>query len=196
MRRRLDIAMAMVRRPKVLFLDEPTAGLDPQGRRTLWALVCELRDQGSTVFLTTQNLAEADELAARVAIVHEGRIVAMGTPDDLKAQFGGATTIRVRACAASSNWIPQGTDGHLCGKTDDGWLTFTVEGGEAGVPSLLARLGAEGALIDRLKVRGPSLEDVFVNVTGDEIEASVDSGDAASMAIVRRVLGALPGSGR
>ena len=65
-----------------------------------------------------------------------------------------------------------------------------------GCPSLLARLGAEGALIDRLKVRGPSLEDVFVNVTGDEIEASVDSGDAASMAIVRRVLGALPGSGR
>ena len=102
MRRRLDIAMAMVRRPKVLFLDEPTAGLDPQGRRTLWALVCELRDQGSTVFLTTQNLAEADESAARVAIVHEGRIVAMGTPDDLKAQFGGVTTIRVRACAASS----------------------------------------------------------------------------------------------
>ena len=78
MRRRLDVTMAMIRRPDVLFLDEPTTGLDPQGRRALWALVRDLRDEGSTVFLTTQNLDEADVLAARVAIVHEGRIASHG----------------------------------------------------------------------------------------------------------------------
>jgi ABC-2 type transport system ATP-binding protein len=196
MRRRLDIAMAVVRRPDVLFLDEPTTGLDPQGRRALWALVGELRAQGSTVFLTTQNLAEADALADRVAIVHDGRIAAIGRPEDLKARFGGATTIRVRADEANAARVREAAPGQVHSEGRDGWLTLTVEGGEAEVPSIVARMGAAGASVEHLSIHSPSLEDVFVNLTGSEIERSGDSGDAGSVAAARRGMGVAPGGRR
>ena len=197
MRRRLDIAMAMVRRPDVLFLDEPTTGLDPQGRRGLWAVVREMRDLGSTVFLTTQNLDEAEELASRVAIVHEGRIAAIGTPAELRDRFGGAATVRLQADAATAARIrdsgvaPQPSESH------DGWITVTLDGGATAVPAMLARLGAAGASIGHYSVVTPSLEDVFVNLTGAEIESAVDSGSAAALAAVRRgAMGVIPGSRR
>ncbi len=196
MRRRLDVAMAMIRRPGVLFLDEPTTGLDPQGRRALWALVSDFRDQGSTVFLTTQNLQEADELAARVAIVHEGRIAAIGSPAELKTQFGGATTIRLRADAANMARVRGATNDQQCSESGDGWFTLMVAGGEAAVPSLIARLGEAKASIEHLSVRSPSLEDVFVNLTGSEIESSATSDDAGSLAAIQRGRGVVPGSSR
>src|SRR5205823_4608462 len=91
MRRRLDLALSLVHRPPVLFLDEPTTGLDPQSRRAMWSMIRDLRDQGTTILLTTQYLEEADELAERVAVVDRGRIVAIGTPLELKSKIGRTT---------------------------------------------------------------------------------------------------------
>jgi ABC-2 type transport system ATP-binding protein len=194
MRRRLDVAMAMIRRPGVLFLDEPTTGLDPQGRRALWALVGDFRDQGSTVFLTTQNLQEADELATRVAVVHKGRIAAIGSPAELKTQFGGATTIRLQADAANMAQVRAATSAQQRTESDDGWLTLALAGGEAAVPSLIARLAEAKVSIEHLSVRFPSLEDVFVNLTGTEIEPSATSADVGAANQGRR--GAVPVNSR
>ncbi len=191
MRRRLDVAMAMARVPEVLFLDEPTTGLDPQGRRAVWDLVRQLRDQGSTVFLTTQNLAEAEEISARVAIVHEERIVAIGTPQDLKVRFAPATTIHIRVDPARVARVRQVAKECLPSQREDGWLELRVEGGEAAV-AMVSRLGAE-VRIDQLRVSAPSLEEVFVNLTGSEIESSAHSGDTGSTAAIRRGQGLPPG---
>ncbi|MGH9226361.1 MAG: ATP-binding cassette domain-containing protein [Acidimicrobiales bacterium] len=185
MRRRLDVAMAMVRRPPVLFLDEPTTGLDPQGRRALWQLVADLRQEGTAVFLTTQYLAEADELSDRVAIVHDGRIAATGTPQELKDQVD-TTTVRMqvsgatRAPAASLLDTPP---------TADGFVVLKVTGEASTVPALIARLNAAGVEIERLAIMPPTLEDVFVKLTGEEIEASAGLGESSSLSAVRRGLG-------
>ena len=176
MRRRLDVAMAMVRRPHVLFLDEPTTGLDPQGRRALWAIVRDLGQRGSTVLLTTQYLAEADELSGRVAIVHDGHIAAIGTPQELKESWGGATTLSVRLA------------GH------DDWVVREVPGGEAAIPGEIARLAAAGGTIERIRVQSPTLEDVFVRLTGAEMEVGSDTGaSGASAIVVRRGVGLTSG---
>ncbi|MEW6153795.1 MAG: ATP-binding cassette domain-containing protein [Actinomycetota bacterium] len=189
MRRRLDVAMAMVRRPPVLFLDEPTTGLDPQGRRALWGLIADLRSEGAAVFLTTQYLAEADELADRVAIVHEGRIAALGTPRQLK-DSAGSTTLRMRVAAASLATARQELASVAGAEVaDDGWVTIDVAGGEATVPALLARLQGAGVQVERLSILPPTLEDVFVNLTGTEIESSAGAGESGSLSAARRNLG-------
>jgi ABC-2 type transport system ATP-binding protein len=188
MRRRLDVAMALVRKPKVLFLDEPTTGLDPQGRRALWGLIRGLRDEGSAVFLTTQYLAEADELADRVAVVHEGRIAALDTADQLKATLG-VTRIRLQVGAADHELIRGLVEGNPISFDDDGWIVVTVTGGEATVPFLIARLHGSGVPIERLRVLPPTLEDVFVNLTGTEIESGAGQTDAGALSALRRGLG-------
>lgn len=187
MRRRLDVAMAMVRRPRVLFLDEPTTGLDPQGRRALWAIVRDLAKEGATVVLTTQYLAEADELSDRVAVLHDGRIVALGTPHLLKEQFGGPTTVSVRL----GTGLPGSTAGNGTEPSvpDDGWLVLRPPGGEADVASLISGFTAAGQTVERVRVQSPTLEDVFVNLTGTEIEAESPSAAGASALIVRRGVG-------
>jgi len=170
MRRRLDVSMAMVRRPPVLFLDEPTTGLDPQGRRALWQHIADLRSEGTAVFLTTQYLAEADELADRVAIIHDGRIAAIGTPQELKDRVD-VTTVRLEVGAASRA------------------TAAAVTGDRSGVPAMLARLAAAGVEIERLAIMPPTLEDVFVKLTGSEIEVSAGLGEGGSLSAVRRGLG-------
>jgi len=195
MRRRLDVAMAMVRRPEVLFLDEPTTGLDPQGRRAVWDLVRDLRDSGSTVFLTTQYLAEADELSGRVAVVHDGRIAAIGTSQELKDQMG-TTTVRVRVEADDGSRVREAVAPNVVAPLAGGWLEITVDGGEASVPGVVARLSAAGAQVDRLSIHPPSLEDVFVSLTGTQIEASAGGGDDGKITAVRRGLGVPTGPGR
>ena len=192
MRRRLDVAMAMIRRPDVLFLDEPTTGLDPQGRRALWALVREVRDLGSTVFLTTQNLSEAEELAVRVAIVHAGTIVAIGSPTELKARFGGAATIRMRVDPDDVSRVRRVTADCAHSQSADGWLTLEANGGEGAIPAVMARLETEGVSVEGLSLRAPSLEDVFVNLTGSQIEASAQTGDSSSLVVTKRNLGQSP----
>ena len=194
MRRRLDVAMAMVRRPEVLFLDEPTTGLDPQGRRAVWELVKELRDSGSTVFLTTQYLAEADELAGRVAVVHDGRIAAIGTSQELKDRMG-TTTIRLRVAPEDRRRIREAV--HPDPVVDeDGWSEVTVLGGEGSVPAVMARLIGAGVTVDRLAIHPPSLEDVFVELTGTQIETSAGGSDVGKITAVRRGLGVPSGPGR
>jgi ABC-2 type transport system ATP-binding protein len=188
MRRRLDVAMALVRKPKVLFLDEPTTGLDPQGRRALWSLIRDLRDEGSAIFLTTQYLAEADELADRVAVVHEGRIAALDTADQSKATLG-VTRIRLQVGAADHELIRDLLEGNPMSFDDDRWILVTVTGGEATVPSLVARLHGSGVPIARLRVLPPTLEDVFVNLTGTEIESGAGQTDAGALSALRRGLG-------
>ena len=195
MRRRLDVAMAMVRRPEVLFLDEPTTGLDPQGRRAVWDLVRDLRDSGSTVFLTTQYLAEADELSGRVAVVHDGRIAAIGTSQELKDRMG-TTTVRVRVAEADGARVRDAVAPNAVAPFADGWLEITVDGGEASVPAVVARLSAAGAQVERLSIHPPSLEDVFVSLTGSQIEASAGGGDDGKITAVRRGLGVPTGPGR
>ena len=170
MRRRLDVSMAMVRHPPVLFLDEPTTGLDPQGRRALWQHIADLRSEGTAVFLTTQYLAEADELADRVAIIHDGRIAAIGTPQELKDRVD-VTTVRLEVGAASRA------------------TAAAVTGDRSGVPAMLARLAAAGVEIERLAIMPPTLEDVFVKLTGSEIEVSAGLGEGGSLSAVRRGLG-------
>ena len=193
MRRRLDVAMAMVRRPQVLFLDEPTTGLDPQGRRAVWELVKDLRGDGSTVFLTTQYLAEADELASRVAVVHDGRIAAIGTSQELKDRLG-TTTIRVRVAAEDGRRVAEAVAPDPVAEAE-GWSEITVLGGEAAVPAVMGRLVGAGVEMDRLTIRPPSLEDVFVGLTGTQIEASAGGSDVGKITAVRRGLGVPTGSG-
>ncbi len=188
MRRRLDVAMAMVRRPEVLFLDEPTTGLDPQGRRAVWDLVRDLSDSGSTVFLTTQYLAEADELSGRVAVVHDGRIAAIGTSEELKVRLG-TTTVRIRVPAHDGQRIRDAAGPNAVATVADGWLEITVQGGEPSVPAVVGKLTGSGAHVERLSIHPPSLEDVFVSLTGTQIETSTGGADDGKITAVRRGLG-------
>lgn len=194
MRRRLDVAMAMVRRPRVLFLDEPTTGLDPQGRRAVWELVRDLCATGSTVFLTTQYLDEADALAGRVAVVHAGRIAAIGTPRQLKDGHG-TTTIRVGVGPADEDRLRAAVAPNPVAPGDHGSWEVTVLGGEAAVAAVVASVVASGLQPHRLSTHPPTLEDVFVGLTGAQIEAAAGGADAGNVTAVRRGLG-LAGPGR
>ncbi|MGJ7442304.1 ATP-binding cassette domain-containing protein [Aquipuribacter sp. MA13-13] len=165
MRRRLDLAMTLVSTPSVIFLDEPTTGLDPRSRRTMWDIVRGLVADGTTVLLTTQHLEEADELAHRIAVLDGGRVVAEGTPEELKGlvpgghvrlRFPDATTLRTAA-------------GLLDGSTrDDAGLALTVpsDGGIRTLRTLLDRLDSADLEVDDLSIHTPDLDDVFFALTG------------------------------
>ena len=187
MRRRLDVAMALVRDPRVLFLDEPTTGLDPQSRRAVWGLVRSLRERGTTVFLTTQYLAEADELSGRVAIVHEGRIAAVGRPQELKDRWG-RTMVRLRIAEEGAEArLRRALPDDLVVRAADGWLVIAVTEGEPPVPELLERVATARLTIERLAVEAPSLEDVFVTLTGSEIESAAGGADSGVSAVRRNM---------
>ncbi|NUT52505.1 MAG: ATP-binding cassette domain-containing protein [Saccharothrix sp.] len=164
MRRRLDLAMGLMGDPRVLFLDEPTTGLDPRSRRDVWRIVRDLVADGVTVFLTTQYLEEADQLADRVALLDRGRIVAEGAPDELKRRVpGGHVELRfaddhaLTAAAAALDVVPD-TDGLV--------LRVPGEGGVRALKALLDRLDAAAVEVDGLAVRTPDLDDVFLALTG------------------------------
>jgi len=143
-------------------------------------------------------MAEADDLSDRVAVVHAGRIIAIGSPDELKARFG-TTTIRLRSpeSETQAEATVRGLEGiGAVDVTGGGWLTATVGGGEVAVPTVVARLSACGLAIERMAVVPPTLEDVFVALTGSEIEATSGSGDHGSISAVRRGMGVSAGSGR
>jgi len=166
MRRKLDLAMTLVGDPRVVFLDEPTTGLDPRSRRGLWDLVRGLVADGVTIMLTTQYLDEADQLADRIALLDGGRIVAEGTPAELKRQVpGGAIRFQVpdtAALVAATVAFPEGT-------RHDETLTFSVPGSD-GIPGLRAvldRLERSGIDAEHLEVTTPDLDDVFLSLTTD-----------------------------
>lgn len=165
MQRRLDLAMTLVSAPSVIFLDEPTTGLDPRSRHTMWDIVRGLVADGTTVLLTTQYLDEADELADRIAVLDGGRIVAAGTPDELKRLVPGGH-IRLRFADAAD--LTAASD--LLGETttDDTALSLTVasDGGVGALRTVLDRLDAADLEVDDLSIHTPDLDDVFFALTG------------------------------
>jgi ABC-2 type transport system ATP-binding protein len=174
MRRRLDLGASLVGRPKVLFLDEPTTGLDPRSRIELWDVIRELVKDGTTLLLTTQYLEEADVLADRIAVVDLGAVIAEGTADELKAQIGGEVLeIRVsersrvaEAAGAVLGLVPGG------GKVDNntGEVTLPVGGnGAAILTEAIRRLDAAGITLSDIALRRPTLDDVFLQLTGREV---------------------------
>jgi len=170
MQRRLDLAMSLVGAPRVIFLDEPTTGLDPRSRHTMWGIVRDLVAQGTTIFLTTQYLDEADELAQRIAVLDHGRIVAEGTPSELKRLVpGGHVRLRFTTVTALDH-----AAGRLADATrDDEQLTLDIpsDGGVASVKDVLNQL--ESVDVASFSVRTPDLDDVFFALTGRQEVAEV-----------------------
>jgi ABC-2 type transport system ATP-binding protein len=174
MRRRLDLALALINEPEVLFLDEPTTGLDPTSRFTLWEEVRRLEREGTTVFLTTQYLEEADQLADRVAIISAGSIVALGTPAELKAQVGqphlevafadGHDPERVREIAGRFGELRPPSEGYE--------LAVTLPQGAGGIAQVVRALDEAGIQVGSLDLVEPTLDDVFLEKTGRHLEGA------------------------
>ena len=165
-RRRLDVGIGLMHRPQLLFLDEPTTGLDPQSRARMWDEVRRLRDTGTTVFLTTHYLEEADALCDRLAIIDHGRIVAEGTPDELKRQIAGdAVTIGVADPAAALALLEK-QPFFREGSIEAGRVRLYVDGGERVMPGILRLLDASGLELQTIALSRPSLDDVFLRKTG------------------------------
>ena len=169
MRRRLDLAMALVHEPRVLFLDEPTTGLDPASRAQIWNEVRALNDVGTTVFLTTQYLEEADQLADRVGIIDRGGMVAEGTPEALKSDLG-RPSLEVhftgdwnRGCEVLGRFGP-------AHRVESGALAVPLEQGAGRVAEIVRALDEAGLEVDHLEVRRPTLDDVFLAKTGHALE--------------------------
>ncbi|GLY97374.1 ATP-binding cassette domain-containing protein [Actinoplanes sp. NBRC 103695] len=163
MRRRLDLAVSLVVAPRVLFLDEPTTGLDPRSRQTTWAAVRELSAAGVTVFLTTQYLEEADQLADRIAFLDHGDIIAMGRPADLKAQLAGERVeLRIDAPEAAGRALELAGAGAVAAR---GGLMVPTGGTAREVRELLNRLDAAGVDVGQVAVHRPTLDDVFLSMT-------------------------------
>jgi len=167
MKRRLDLGLSLVHKPEVLFLDEPTTGLEPGSRRVLWDEIKKLRDEGVTIILTTQYLEEADELANRISIIDEGLVVAEGTPDELKSSIGGdviTLTFRTDDDAIKAQTIIENSD------IEDNQIRVTVENGAEKIPNLLNQLVSKDINVQSVSANKPSLDDVFLKVTGYRLE--------------------------
>jgi ABC-2 type transport system ATP-binding protein len=180
MRRRLDLAAALVPTPEVLFLDEPTTGLDPVSRKAIWEEVRKLNQEGTTVFLTTQYLEEADQLADRVGIISGGRLVAEGTPQALKAEVGrphlelclvdqqGNESLAERVLSRFGRPLP----------VRDGTLMVELQNGSSEIGPIVVALNREGLDVESLDLVQPTLDDVFVQKTGQHLEgAQEETGD-------------------
>ena len=165
MRRRLDLAMTLVGDPRIIFLDEPTTGLDPRSRRTMWQTIHELVAGGVTIFLTTQQLDEADELADRIAVLDHGKVVAEGSPEELKRSIPGA---HVRLHFADKSGLDAAVRalGGVFRHADALTLEVPSDGGAIAVRALLNRLGDTAAEVDEVSVHTPDLDDVFFALTG------------------------------
>jgi ABC-2 type transport system ATP-binding protein len=173
-RRRVDIALGIIHRPQVLFLDEPTAGLDPQSRAHMWEEVRRLRADGMTVFLTTHYLEEADALCDRIAIIDHGEIVAEGTPDELKREIAGdvvAVALDGSAAAAAELLAVESFVRELDTRTE-GTLRLHVDVGATAIPQIMRVLDSSGVEFGGIELHRPSLDDVFLDKTGRSLRES------------------------
>ncbi len=178
MRRRLDLAMTLVTRAQVIFLDEPTTGLDPRSRRTMWQIIGELVADGATILLTTQYLDEADHLAQRVTVLDRGRIVAGGTPEELKARVPGGHLrlhfAQPEGLRSAADLLPAAVPG-----PDQLSLDVPGDGSVESLRILLERLHDAAIDVERLSIHTPDLDDVFLAVTGGHLADPVDRKSAA-----------------
>jgi len=181
MRRRLDLASALIGRPSVLFMDEPTTGLDPRSRLGMWDVIRGLVKEGTTLLLTTQYLEEADELANTIAVVDHGKIIARGTSDELKSQVGGE---RIDVVVRHSNDVPRvaqimsqldTTMPHVTIDEHTRRLSIATNGGADRLMSLVRELAAEHIEIDDVGLHRPTLDDVFLTLTGHAAEERAES---------------------
>jgi ABC-2 type transport system ATP-binding protein len=184
MRRRLDLAAALVAEPEVVFLDEPTTGLDPRSRSQMWATIQELVRGGSTVLLTTQYMEEADRLADDIVVIDRGHVIAQGTSDQLKKQIGGE---RVEVVLAHSEDIPQVHTalsalciGEVQVDEQTRRLTAAVSGGVDALERVVQWLSGRDISVFDIGLRRPTLDDVFLSLTGHAAEEVAEDGDAAS----------------
>jgi oleandomycin transport system ATP-binding protein len=180
MRRRLDLAASLVTRPRVLYLDEPTTGLDPRSRNEMWDVVRGLTASGVTVLLTTQYLEEADQLADEIAVVDHGTVITTGTPEDLKARTG-AQTLSVRpASPADGRTVMAVLAGFTQAEPEVRGTTVTVPVGEEDVlPAVMRRFEDAGVRVAELTLRGSSLDEVFLSLTSRRTETEELEGSAA-----------------
>jgi ABC-2 type transport system ATP-binding protein len=171
MRRKLDLAMTLVGSPQIIFLDEPTTGLDPRSRRTMWSIIRDLVADGVTIFLTTQYLEEADQLADLIAVLDQGRLVAQGTPEDLKRQVPG-THVRLRFTTVAQ--LDAAARLFTDSTRDDEALALRVpsDGGTKSLRALLDRLDEDSLSAEEFSVHTPDLDDVFLALTGHTTEAA------------------------
>jgi ABC-2 type transport system ATP-binding protein len=176
MKRRLDLASALVHSPEVLFLDEPTTGLDPASRLTIWEEVRRINADGATVFLTTQYLEEADKLCDSLAIIDDGRIVAEGTPEQLKAEMGhDVVSVSLNgASAAATEAALTGLAGLERVVAASDALALYVEDGAGLIAEIVRRLDRDRIRVGPIAVARPSLDDVFLNATGRRLEGAQD----------------------
>ncbi|ESP87101.1 daunorubicin resistance protein DrrA family ABC transporter ATP-binding protein [Candidatus Halobonum tyrrellensis] len=198
MKKRLDVATALVHEPPVVFLDEPTTGLDPKARNRLWDYFRRINDRGTTVFLTTQYLEEADQLCERIGVIKGGEIAVSGSPAELKSRVGGDVlelelddptdrdVERARAIAADSALVD---DAAAVETTDDGIVVTSSVARSRGT-DLLVSLRDAGLTITGFNVRSPTLDDVFLAITGEEYDVDGDDTDADATADPERAPGA------
>ncbi len=187
MRRRLDLAASLMTRPPVLFLDEPTTGLDPTSRQRVWDAIRELLREGVTVLLTTQYLDEADALASRIVVIDHGRVIASGTPQELKeASRSAHLEVTLAAPHATAELaLASLVTGRIHVSDDGRRLSAAVDSSPGFATSVVRALDEAGVLVDNIEVRQPSLDDVFFSLTGghieeDDGEADVDTSAAAA----------------
>jgi ABC-2 type transport system ATP-binding protein len=181
MRRRIDLAGALVINPKILFLDEPTTGLDPRSRLALWGVIKTLVSDGTTVLLTTQYLEEADQLADDIAVIDGGKVIAEGTSDQLKAQIGGHRVVVALVDAADSDAartaLARFGSGEPSVSADGRSVEVAVTDGPGALQSILAELGAADIALHDAGMRRPTLDDVFLKLTGRKAAVDTDADD-------------------
>ncbi|WP_323192130.1 ATP-binding cassette domain-containing protein [Halostella sp. PRR32] len=191
MKKRLDAATVLVHRPPVVFLDEPTTGLDPEARIRLWDYFERINDQGTTVFLTTQYLEEADHLCERLSLLQDGQVIATGAPETLKSEIGADIfevtladpTEQQTECAVQAVQRIDALEGALIETTDNG-LSVRAERAREATSELFVALDDAGVSVSGFDIRSPTLDDVFLALTGDDSTAAADEATNEGMASV------------
>jgi ABC-2 type transport system ATP-binding protein len=188
MRRRIDLAGALVYSPKILFLDEPTTGLDPRSRIALWGVINRLVDSGTTVLLTTQYLEEADQLADSIAVIDDGTVIAEGTSDELKAQIGGHRVVVALVDAADNEAafgiLARHGAGEPHSSTDGRGLDVAVTDGPPALQNVLADMRAAGIDLHDAGMRRPTLDDVFLKLTGHKADKTTEENEDEKQELV------------